>query len=145
MALSAQDELRIGELVVRYAAAVTAGNAEQWGSTWAKDSTWHLRTKAVTGRDSIVALWRQLLPMYESILQLVTRGRLAEAGGVHGEWQVVEILRRAGSDHDCLQVITYSDRYVREAEQWLFAERRLNVRYRREMPAGEFLAQSPAR
>ncbi|MGH3248276.1 MAG: nuclear transport factor 2 family protein [Trebonia sp.] len=139
MALDPGDELRIGELVARYADAVNRGDAGQWRGTWAADAEWHLRTSAVTGRDAIVARWRELLPRYESIIQLVTRGWAGEAaGGARGRWNVLEILRRAGADRDCLQVTSYTDRYVRAGDGWLFAQRRLVVHYSGEIAAGEF-------
>ena len=117
MALSTADELRIGELVVRYADAVTRADAVQWAGTWAAESTWHLRTSTVTGRGAIVARWLELLP--SSIIQLVTKGWAEEAaGGARGSWNILEILRRPGADRDCLQVVTYTDRYVREGDRW---------------------------
>ena len=115
MSLSTADELRIGELVVRYADAVTRADAVQWAGTWAAESKWHLRTSTVTGRDAIVARWLELLP--SSIIQLVTKGWAEEtAGGARGSWNILEILRRPGADRDCLQVVTYTDRYVREGD-----------------------------
>jgi hypothetical protein len=145
MALSPVDELRIGELVARYADAVNRADAVQWTATWAAESTWLLRTSAVTGRDAIVARWRELLPRYQSIVQLVTGGLVEEAAdGARGRWNVLEILRRAGADHDCLQLTAYTDRYVREGGRWLFAQRRLTVHYSVQIPAGEFTGWEPA-
>jgi hypothetical protein len=95
MALDPGDELRIGELVARYADAVNRADADQWKGTWAEQAQWHLRTTAVTGRD-------------------------------------------------CLQVTTYTDRYVRAGDGWLFARRRLVVHYSRETSAGEFTGWAPA-
>jgi hypothetical protein len=145
MPLDPGDELRIGELVARYADAVNRADADQWRGTWAAEAEWHLRTSVVTGRDAIVARWRELLPRYESIIQLVTSGWSEEAAeGARGRWNVLEILRRAGADRDCLQVTTYTDRYVRAGGGWLFARRGLVVHYSREIPAGEFTGWAPA-
>ena len=142
MALSTADELRIGELVVRYADAVTRADAVQWAGTWAAESTWHLRTSTVTGRGAIVARWLELLP--SSIIQLVTKGWAEEtADGARGSWNILEILRRPGADRDCLRVVNYTDRHVREGDRWLFAERRLALHYSQETPAGKFTGWEP--
>jgi hypothetical protein len=139
MALSPADELRISALVARYADAVNRADAARWTATWAAEARWHLRTSTVTGRDAIAARWLELLPRYESIVQLVTKGWAEEAPeGARGRWNVLEILRRAGAGRDCLQVTTYTDRYVREGDRWLFAQRRLTVHYSTEIPAGQF-------
>jgi hypothetical protein len=140
MALAAEDELEIGRLVTRYADAVSRGDPGQWQDTWAKaGSRWHLRTRTIDGREEIVALWKQLLPSYESIVQLVTSGWIDEADdGAHGRWLILEIFRRAGADDDTMQVTSYTDRYVRESGRWAFAERRLEVQYTRQLTPGEF-------
>jgi hypothetical protein len=139
MTLAAQDELEIRKLAVSYADAVSRSDPVQWAATWASDARWVLRTRTVTGRDEIVAQWKQFVPAYDSITQLVTSGWVEEtADGAEGHWLILEIFRRAGAADDTMQVTNYTDRYVREQGRWLFAQRQLTVHYTRVLPAGEF-------
>jgi uncharacterized protein (TIGR02246 family) len=139
MALTAGDQVEISKLVARYADAVSRADPSQWAATWAQDSTWHLRSSTVTGRDQIVETWKSLLPAYDSIVQIVSQGWAEDdPAGARGRWLILEILRRPGADHDAMQVTCYTDRYVQEDGRWLFAERGLVVHYARQLSPGEF-------
>jgi len=140
MSLSADDERQIADLVVRYADAVSSADPARWRDTWADQSQWHLRTRTIEGREAIVAAWTQFLPTYDAVVQMVTRGWVSGTDGeARGRWLVLEIFRKVDAGHDMMQVTSYTDRYVRPEGRWLFAERRIAVVYRREMPPGEFL------
>jgi hypothetical protein len=138
--LAAEDELRIRDLVGRYADAVGRGDAADWATTWATDAVWEVGTRTVVGRDDIVQLWQQFLPAYESIVQLPVQGTVRVGpDGVWGRWLVLEILRRTGAANDNIQVACYLDRYVREKARWVFAQRRLSAHYKGDLPAGAFV------
>jgi hypothetical protein len=146
VSLTALDEIRIGDLVVRYADAVTRRDVGQWRATWARDATWHLVSKSIVGRAAIVTRWLELLPNYAEIIQLVAKGQIEQtSSGARGQWQVVEVIRRTSADHDCGQITSYTDEYVIEDGAWRFAARRLAVAYRVALPLGEFAGREVAR
>jgi ketosteroid isomerase-like protein len=123
------DELAIRQLVARYADAVTHSNAEAWIDTWALDGCWTIAGNASKGHENLLTTWRELMGLFERVVQLPQDG-LLEIDGDRGtgRWPTVELGRTASGDAS-LTVGTYHDVYRREASGWKFGERRFDFIY----------------
>jgi uncharacterized protein (TIGR02246 family) len=146
MVLSAKDEREIRALIERYLAAVSSYDEEALAATWATDGQWHLGPRTVVGRDEIVALWKQIIGRYESrLVQLMIDCRVVAAPGdtATGRLTFLEIARKAGTEHDHLEVGRYTDHFGRENGQWVFTQRRFALIYRGAIAAGEFFPVPP--
>jgi hypothetical protein len=144
--LSLEDERDIRNLVTRYHDALTVTDVEAWAATWSKDGHHVLPSSTVVGRDAIVDRWaNQIIAPYETrIFHLLGQGRLwLGPNGPEGRWMFMDIGRKTFEDDDHLEVNCFLDRYVKEDGQWLFAERRFKLGYRRRIKAGEFLGFPP--
>jgi len=141
--VKAEDRIAIADLVARYADAVNANDAAEWGATWADECTWEPSTgRVLHGRGEIVAFWKTAMASFESVLQVVGHGHASEAGdGAVGSWTLFEVNRRDGANGIVLG--HYRDRYARAQGRWLFAERRFTVTYRGSLPDGGFSGFRP--
>ena len=148
---SAEDEREIRDLVVRYADAISRAEAATLKGLWSEDCRLELvgvtgPVKEITGRDTVVDYQEEHMDRYSSLLQLVGQGlvRSGEDGGAEGQWIVWEIGRGRGAEQDRMGVVCYIDRYVREGDRWLIAERRLSVHYNAEAVASGTYAPLPS-
>jgi len=143
--LTAEDELRIRELVARYHDAVNRVDVATWAATWADDAQWHLGKQSVVGRTAIVERWKQIMAPYESRLVQLAVPQLVRAapGGAEGQSAFLEIARKAGENSDHIEVGCYTDRYIQQAGRWVFAERRFALAYRGAIAAGTFIPRLP--
>ena len=123
------DELEIRNLVARYSDAVNRRDAASWGPTWAEAGEWHLMGNARQGRETIVALWQNLMQNFPFVMQLVHSGTVEVNGDSGtGRWYLTEISRGAdGTPGSSIGV--YHDRYVREEGAWVFERRRFDILY----------------
>jgi hypothetical protein len=143
---SGEDEREIRNLVVRYADAISRADAATLKGFWAEDCRLELvavtgAVKEIAGRDTVVAYQDEHMDRYSSLLQLVGQGlvRGRDDGDAEGRWIVWEIGHTRGAEQDRMSVVCYLDRYVRAADGWLIAERRLSVHYYAEaLPPGAF-------
>lgn len=121
------DQARIRALHDRYADAVNRRDPAAWGACWAEDAVWDLMGTRVEGRPAILGLWTQAMAgftfvgFFSQLGALVVRDRTAE-----GRVWTHEVLDGPGGERR--PVGRYDDRYVNRAGEWLFAERRFELR-----------------
>jgi hypothetical protein len=123
------DELAIRRLVAQYADGVTRNDEDTWIGTWADDGSWTLGGNTSTGHANLLATWKGLMALFETVVQLPQHGLLEFAGeGATGRWLVVE-LGRTISGSTSASFGTYCDRYQRLESGWKFSERRFDFIY----------------
>ena len=122
----------IRTLVHRYADAVCRDDHDAWLDTWADDATWEIGRGPVVGRAAIGAAFGRAMDLFEAVVQLAHNGSADLDGSdpdrATGRWYMSEACRtRSGKTLHYLGY--YDDRYVRTAEGWRFASRRLTWLY----------------
>jgi uncharacterized protein (TIGR02246 family) len=128
MTVGTDDETAIRALVHRYTTAIGTRDADAWSATWADDGVWDLGGGATTGRDAIRAAWVTAMEHFVEVGHVATFGSLDVDGDVASGTWVVEEATRDADGHGFAFTADYHDRYVRTAEGWRFAERRLVMR-----------------
>jgi ketosteroid isomerase-like protein len=123
------DELAIRRLVAQYADGVTRNDEDTWIGTWADDGSWTLGGNTSTGHANLLATWKGLMALFETVVQLPQHGLLELSGDrATGHWVVVE-LGRTASGGSSSSVGTYHDCYRRVESGWKFSERRFEFIY----------------
>jgi hypothetical protein len=123
------DELAIRQLVARYADGVTRNDEETWIGTWTHDGSWTLGGNTSTGHANLLATWKSLMALFETVVQLPQHGLLDFAGDrATGRWVVVE-LGRTASGGASASVGSYRDHYQRVESGWKFSQRRFDFIY----------------
>ena len=120
---SLEDELALRNLMARYSDAVNRVDADAWIATWAQDAVWNLLGNPVSGKDNILALWKQMMSSFEFALMLPSTC-LFEVDGdtASGHWYLTEYTRDPeGAASTVLS--RYTDTYTRKEGQWLFQSR----------------------
>jgi ketosteroid isomerase-like protein len=118
-----EDELALRNLMGRYADAVNRVDAEAWIGTWAEDAIWNLLGNPVSGRDNILALWKQMMSSFEFALML-PGSCLFEVDGntATGHWYLHEYTRDPEGNASTI-LSRYVDTYVKQDGQWLYQSR----------------------
>ena len=120
---SMEDEIALRNLMGRYSDAVNRVDADAWIATWAEDAVWNLLGNPVSGKDNILALWKQMMSSFEFALMLPSTC-LFEVDGdtASGHWYLTEYTRDPeGAASTVLS--RYTDTYTRKEGQWLFQSR----------------------
>jgi|TARA_R110002073_G_scaffold2380_7_gene16205 uncharacterized protein (TIGR02246 family) len=120
---SPEDEMALRNLMGRYSDAVNRVDADAWIATWAEDAVWNLLGNPVSGKDNILALWKQMMSSFEFALMLPSTC-LFEVDGdtASGHWYLTEYTRDPeGAASTVLS--RYTDTYTRKEGQWLFQSR----------------------
>ena len=120
---SPEDEMALRNLMARYSDAVNRVDADAWIATWAEDVVWNLLGNPVSGKDNILALWKQMMSSFEFALMLPSTC-LFEVDGdtASGHWYLTEYTRDPeGAASTVLS--RYTDTYTRKEGQWLFQSR----------------------
>ncbi len=121
------DQLAIRALIDSYSDAVFRRDAADWGANWAADARWHLMGQEVVGREAIVALWTQAMSGFAFVAFFAQVGALAVDGELaSGTVWTHEVLEAADGSLS-RPVGRYDDRYIKNGERWLFAERRYTM------------------
>lgn len=134
----------IQDLVHRYADGVVNYDGQQWGATWASDAEWTLAPgRELKGREAIIEFWHKAMAGFEAVIQTCLNGTcdLDEAAGTGtGRWHIQESFKRIDGTPGIL-LAHYDDKYVLEAGEWKFADRKL-VRHYHGAPdlSAEFLS-----
>jgi len=122
----------IQDLVHRYADAVVRYDGKQWGATWAADAEWTLAPdRQLKGRDAIIEFWHKAMQGFDAVIQTCLNGtyELDESSGTgSGRWHIQESYRRKNGGPGIL-LAHYDDKYVREDDEWKFADRQLVRHY----------------
>ena len=118
-----EDELALRNLMGRYADAVNRVDADAWIATWAEDSIWNLLGNPVSGRDNILALWKQMMSSFEFALMLPS-SCLFEVNGetASGHWYLHEYTRDPEGNASTV-LSRYQDTYIKQDGQWLYKSR----------------------
>jgi ketosteroid isomerase-like protein len=118
-----EDELALRNLMGRYADAVNRVDADAWIGTWAEDAIWNLLGNPVSGRDNILALWKQMMSSFEFALML-PGSCLFEVDGntATGHWYLHEYTRDPEGNASTI-LSRYVDTYVKQDGQWLYQSR----------------------
>jgi len=126
---SASDEQALRDLVHAYADAVNRRDAEAWRELWTEDGVWEAFGTAFEGRDRVVATWQGAMQGFALVFHVSHHGVLTVEGDVaQGRWTISEQLKGVDGTASVLLAL-YHDDYRREAGQWRFARRRLEVLY----------------
>jgi ketosteroid isomerase-like protein len=126
---SAADERAIRRLVAQYADGVTRNDEQTWIGTWADDGSWTLGGNTSTGHANLLATWKGLMALFDTVVQLPQNGLLEIAGDrATGRWVVVELGRTANGAAS-FSVGSYADVYRRSKTGWKFSERRFEFIY----------------
>jgi uncharacterized protein (TIGR02246 family) len=123
----AEDLAAIRALHDRYADAVNRRDADAWGALWAEDAVWELMGMRVEGRAAIVGLWTQAMAGFAFVGFFSQPGAIRVSGAhAAGRIWTHEVLE--GPEGERRPLGQYDDQYVQRDGEWLFAERRFNLR-----------------
>jgi uncharacterized protein (TIGR02246 family) len=123
----ADDQAAIRALHDRYADAVNRNDAAAWGALWAEDAVWELMGMRVEGRAAIVGLWTGAMAGFGFVGFFSQPGALIVSGDrATGRVWTHEVLD--GPEGERRPLGRYDDLYVKRDGEWLFAERRFNLR-----------------
>jgi ketosteroid isomerase-like protein len=118
-----EDELALKNLMSRYADAVNRVDAETWISTWAEDAIWNLLGNPVSGKDNILALWKQMMSSFEFALMLPSSCLFEVSDDTaSGHWYLHEYTRDPEGNASTV-LSRYLDTYVKQDGQWLYKSR----------------------
>jgi ketosteroid isomerase-like protein len=118
-----EDELALRNLMARYCDAVNRVDADAWIATWAEDGIWNLLGNPVSGRDNILALWKQMMGSFEFALMLPSSCLFEVSGdSAGGHWYLHEYTRDPEGNASTV-LSRYKDTYVKVGGEWLFKTR----------------------
>ena len=125
-----EDQLKIKNLVYKYADAVCRRSKEDWASTWHEEAIWELPSAPkVEGKDKIVNFWVEAMSNFPFAAQLIQNGTVEVNGNnASGRWYIVEHLQFADKT-GMFNIGVYQDKYLKVSDEWLFKERYYNVLY----------------
>ena len=109
--MNVEDELALRNLMSRYIDAVARRDGDAWAATWCEDATWSFPGSEVSGRASILALWRQMMEGFDFALMMPS-SCLFEIDGdtASGHWYIQEHTR--DREGNCAMLLSrYRDRY----------------------------------
>jgi ketosteroid isomerase-like protein len=126
----ATEYVEIRQLVERYADAVNRVDAKDWGACWAPAGVWDLGGRVMEGRDAVVAFWKQVMPTFPFVVQVIHSGVVNSVDGdrATGTWYLSEYMHRDDGSRNH-GIGCYRDEYVRLNGEWHFAKRRYDLLY----------------
>ena len=138
------EELRLRDLVDRYADAVSRQDHAAVAELFTVDGVWDVRGHGEPGgRAEIAAFLGGLLEHWVTIVHALASGRVhldpADPDRATGRWYITEFGQRADGTEVFFAGV-YHDEYVRDAGVWRFARRRYDSMFRR---VGPDLTTSP--
>ena len=120
---SISDQLALQNLMARYTDAVNRVDAEAWIATWAEDAIWNLLGNPVSGKDDILALWKQMMSSFEFALMLPGSCLFDIAEDkASGHWYLHEYTRDPDGITNTV-LSRYLDTYIKKDGQWLYQSR----------------------
>lgn len=124
-----EDRFAIRELLDSYGDSIIRRDRGLWTSCWAKDARWQPGNEFILGRDAITRHWTDLMKAGHGIKGSNTRaydsvpGAIKISGDVGEGWSYTHELLVDEKNMTYHLHGLYSDRYVREEGEWVFAER----------------------
>ena len=130
MALTtAEDTLNIHQLYARYSDAIMRKDPETFGSCWSEDGYWLLLGNEYRGKKTIVETYSNSVAGTDFVLHLAMSPLISINGDkAKVRSQVQEILHFSGGG-SMIILGNYNDEVHKIDGQWLFAARRISVRY----------------
>lgn len=126
---SVEDTLKIQQLFARYSDAITRKDPETFGSCWSEDGYWLLLGNEYRGRETIVEAYTNSVAGADFILHLASAPLISIDGDkARVRSQVQEIIHFSGGGA-MLILGNYNDELRKIDGQWLFADRRISLRY----------------
>jgi len=124
-----EDQLALQDLMARYVDAVNRRDAQAWAATWDDNGCWNLLGNEVSGKDSIVGLWQQMMAGFEFAL-MIPSSCLFDIDGdsASGHWYLQELARDNEGNSSSL-FSRYIDTYIRRNGQWQYQSRRYEIIY----------------
>ena len=124
-----EDTLNIHQLYARYSDAIMRNDPETFGSCWSEDGYWLLLGNEYRGREAIVEAYCNSVGGTDFIMHLAMSPLISLNGDkAKVRSQVQEILHFSGGGA-MLILANYNDELHKVDGQWLFADRRISVRY----------------
>ena len=124
-----EDTLNIQQLYARYSDAIMRNDAETFGSCWSEDAYWLLLGNEYRGREAIVEAYSNSVGGTDFIMHLAISPLISIDGDkAKVRSQVQEILHFPGGG-GMIILANYNDELQKVDGQWLFADRRISVRY----------------
>ena len=124
-----EDTLNIHQLYARYSDAIMRNDPESFGSCWSEDGYWLLLGNEYRGREAIVEAYCNSVGGTDFIMHLAMSPLISLNGDkAKVRSQVQEILHFSGGGA-MLILANYNDELHKVEGQWLFADRRISVRY----------------
>lgn len=123
------DTLNIQQLYARYSDAIARKDPETFASCWSEDAYWLLLGNEFRGRKEIVQAYSNSVAGTDFILHLASAPLISiDEDRARVRSQVQEIIHFSGSGA-MLILANYNDELRKIDGQWLFTDRRINVRY----------------
>ena len=124
-----EDTLNIHQLYARYSDAIMRNDPETFGSCWSEDGYWLLLGNEYRGREAIVEAYCNSVGGTDFIMHLAMSPLISINGDkAKVRSQVQEILHFSGGGAMII-LANYNDELHKVDGQWLFADRRISVRY----------------
>ncbi len=124
-----EDTLNIQQLYARYSDAIMRNDPETFGSCWSDDGYWLLLGNEYRGKKAIVETYSNSVAGTDFIMHLAMSPLIAVNGDkAKVRSQVQEILHFSGGG-SMIILGNYNDELHKIDGQWLFAARRISVRY----------------
>ena len=124
-----EDTLNIHQLYARYSDAITRKDPETFGSCWSEDAYWLLLGAEHRGRKAIVEAYSNAVVATDLVLHLASAPLISLDGDkARVRSQVQEILHFSGGG-GMLLLANYNDELQKVDGQWLYAARRISLRY----------------
>ena len=124
-----EDTLNIQQLYARYSDAIMRNDAETFGSCWSDDAYWLLLGNEYRGKEAIVEAYSNSVGGTDFIMHLAISPLISINGDkAKVRSQIQEILHFSGGG-GMIILANYNDELQKVDGQWLFADRRISVRY----------------
>ena len=134
---TAEDTLNIQQLYARYSDAIMRNDRETFGSCWSDDGYWLLLGNEFRGKRAIVEAYSNSVASTDFIMHLALSPLISIDGDIaRVRSQVQEILHFTGGG-SMMILGNYNDTLKKADGRWLFAERRISVRYSGPFPVDD--------
>jgi len=124
-----EDTLNIHQLYARYSDAIMRNDPDTFGSCWSEDAYWLLLGNEHRGKEAIVEAYCNSVGSTDFVMHLAMSPLISINGDkAKVRSQVQEILHFSGGGAMII-LANYNDELHKVDGQWLFADRRISVRY----------------